>query len=115
MMLKNATSKKVLAGKVKVCDSVLSKAVGLMFRRKIMDEAYLFTFPRAQRVSLHMLFVLFPIDVLFLDDEKRVVEIKENFRPFTFYFPKRKAKYVIELPAGRAEGTKVGDRIEFQR
>ena len=39
-----------------------------------------------------MFFVFFPIDVLFLDKNKKVVELKENFKPFSIYFPKNKAK-----------------------
>ena len=62
-----------------------------------------------------MLFVFCPIDVLFLDKNKKVVEIKENFMPFTFYTPKNKAKYVIELPSDliRKTRTEVGDKISF--
>jgi uncharacterized membrane protein (UPF0127 family) len=62
-----------------------------------------------------MMFVFFPIDVLFVDKNKKVVEIKESFMPFTFYNPEKKAKYVVELPAGAVKETKtsVGDRIGF--
>jgi len=63
-----------------------------------------------------MCFVFFPIDVAFLDSKQRVVEIKENFRPFTLYNPKRKAKYVIELCSGTIErsGTIPGDYLAIQ-
>ena len=62
-----------------------------------------------------MLFVFYSIDVLFLDKDKGVVELKEDFRPFRFYTPKNKAKYVIELPDGiiKKTGTKLGDKISF--
>jgi uncharacterized protein len=62
-----------------------------------------------------MVFVFYPIDVLFLDKNKVVVEVKDNFRPFSFYTPKNKAMYVIELPAGTIKKTKtcVWDKIDF--
>jgi len=65
-----------------------------MFSKK---RNLVFVFEHEQRVSLHMFFVFFPIDVLFLDHKKKIVEIKTQFKPFTFYKSKEKAKYVVEL------------------
>ena len=60
-----------------------------------------------------MLFVFYPIDVLFLDKQRRIVEIKRDFMPFTLYSPKCKANYIIETVAGKTEGCKVGDILAF--
>ena len=62
-----------------------------------------------------MFFVFYPIDVLFLDKNKIVAEMKENFRPFAFYNPKNKAMYIIELPKGaiKKSKTEIGDEIKF--
>ncbi len=62
-----------------------------------------------------MFFVIFPIDVLFLDKNRKVVDLKENFKPFTFYTPKAKAKYVIELPNGiiKKTNTRINDFYFF--
>ena len=62
-----------------------------------------------------MFFVFYPIDVLFLDQNRVVIEIKENFAPFSFYNPKNKSKYVIELPKNiiKETNTQLGDKIEF--
>lgn len=62
-----------------------------------------------------MLFVFFPIDVLFLDKERKVVELKEDFLPFRFYFPAKKAQYIIEAPRTTIAGSKtsIGDIITF--
>ena len=50
--------------------------------------------------SIHMLFMKMPIDVLFLDAEKKIVDYA-TLKPWTInYTPVRAAKYVIELPAG---------------
>ena len=75
----------------------------------------IFIFEKEKIIPLHMLFVFYSIDVLFLDKNKKIVEIKENFRPFRFYTPKNKAEYVVELPNGiiKKSGTKLGDKISF--
>jgi len=115
MMIKNLTKKTVLTKKTRLCRSVFSKAVGLMFSSGLDDKSIVFVFGREKTVSLHMLFVLFPIDVIFLNKSKKVVEIKENLRPWSFYVPRNKAIYVVEAPAGtaRKSSTAVGDRIGF--
>lgn len=78
----------------KICKSIWAKARGLMFSKK---KNLIFVFDDEKRRSLHMFFVFFPIDVLFLDKNKKIVEIKRDFKPFSFYKPKNKSKYVIEL------------------
>ncbi len=113
-MLKNTSKGEVLANDVEFCRSIFSKAFGLMFRKKIKDRALVFVFGEEQPVPLHNMFVFQVIDVLFLDGKKHVVEIKRNFRPFTLYNPKKKAKYVIELPCGAAKKVAPGDTITFK-
>ena len=110
-MLKNKS--KVLAKKIKLCKNPFSKAWGLMFSKK--NKSLIFIFDKEKIISLHMLFVFYPIDVLFLDKNKKVVEVKESFKPFRFYIPKNKAKYVVELPYGIIKKTKteIGDTISF--
>jgi len=58
----------------------------------------------------------FPIDVLFLNEDWKVVEMKEDFKPFRYHRPKKKAMFIIELPEGSIlkSKTKVGDIISFK-
>ncbi|MEM2138956.1 MAG: DUF192 domain-containing protein [Candidatus Woesearchaeota archaeon] len=99
-MIKNISKNIVICNNKKILKNVFEKALGLMFSKPINDIGYVFVFDKIQKVSLHMFFVFFPIDVVFLDENKKVVEIKENFRPFSFYTSKNKVKYVIEMPFG---------------
>ena len=113
-MIKN-TRKSAIIAKNSVCiDDNFSKFIGLMFSRR-QDKALIFKFNKEKIISLHMIFVFYPIDVLFLNKNKIVVEMKENFKPFSFYNPKNKAKYIIELPerAIKKSNTKIKDKIEF--
>lgn len=94
--------------KYKLCRSMWSKAGGLMFSKK---RNLIFVFDEEKRISLHMFFVFFPIDVLFLDKNKRIVEIKRKFMPFTFYQSKKKAKYVVEIAEKEKDNFKIGKKF----
>ena len=112
-MIFNKTRKTLLSKEYKLCKTPFSKTIGLMFRKK--PSALIFVFDKEEKVSLHMFFVFFPIDVLYLNKEKAVVEIKKKFMPFTFYNPRKKASYVIELPNGTIgkSRTSIGDILRF--
>jgi uncharacterized membrane protein (UPF0127 family) len=68
-------------------------------------------FKRERKVSLHMWFVFSPIDVLVVDSDKKIVEIKRNFKPFTFWSSSRKGKYIVEL--GFPVEYENGDYVSF--
>ena len=72
-----------------------------VFRQKMP----FFEFEREKYIPLHMFFVFFSIDVIYLDKNYRVVEIKKNLKPFWFYNPKKKAKFIIEASAGVIDET----------
>ena len=99
MIIKNA----------RVCRSVFSQALGLMFRKR---QNLVMEFPCERRVSLHMFFVFFPIDVLILDKDKRIVEIKRNLKPFTFWKSNKKGKYVVEM--GFKGSYNIKDKVEIK-
>jgi uncharacterized membrane protein (UPF0127 family) len=114
MYIKNTTRKTLLAKDAKLCKNIFSKTLGLMFSRKI--RPLIFIFKKEKIIPLHMFFVFYSIDVLFLNKNKIVIEIKGNFRPFTFYTPKNKVQYIIELEKNtiKKSKTEIGDKIEFQ-
>jgi uncharacterized protein len=62
--------------------------------------------------SIHMMFMRYPIDAVFLDRELQVLKVVENLRPWRFA-SRRGAKQVLELRAGAAEERRlrVGDRL----
>jgi uncharacterized protein len=115
-MIKNQTRKKILTTKTKNCKTILSKAKGLMFTRKKTGEGLIFAFNTERRWSIHMLFVFYPIDVLWLDKNKKVVDLRQKLKPFILSAkPKKESSYIIELPAGTINKTKtkIGDKISF--
>ncbi|MCM8830840.1 MAG: DUF192 domain-containing protein [Candidatus Omnitrophica bacterium] len=68
-----------------------------MFRRNISDEEALIFY---NAPSIHMFFMHFPLDVVFLDDKFRVIKIYANLKPWRMAncFS---AKITIELPQGK--------------
>ena len=66
--------------------------------------------------SIHMFFMRFPIDAVFLDRELRVLRVAADLKPWRMA-SKRGAKAVLELPAGRCAraGVREGDRLVLER
>jgi len=111
-MIKNISKKKVLIKKSHRCYWLFAKFFGLMFTTRKVG-GMVFRFSEDVNHWLHMFFVFYPIDILFLNKKFRVVEIKKNFKPFTVYFPKNSYRYVVEMPAGCAKGVERGDLISI--
>ena len=65
--------------------------------------------------SIHMWFMRFPIDAVFLDGEQRVLRVVEHLAPWRVAGC-RGAKAVLELPAGEAArvGVAPGDRLSLR-
>jgi uncharacterized membrane protein (UPF0127 family) len=68
------------------------------------NEAMLFIFDTDDKWSMWMKDVKYPIDIVWLDKDKKVVYIVKNVPPESYPFenftPKQEARFVIEVPAG---------------
>lgn len=79
----------------------------------------LFVFAADGRWEMVMRNMHFPIDIIWLDEQKRVVHIEHGVQPdaepYEVYRPKIPARYVLEVGAGAAKqaGLSVGGRVEF--
>jgi len=101
--------------KGKLCKNFFSKFRGLMFSKKLKKSRCLIfvnDFQSRINSSIHMLFVFFPIDVVFLDFNYEVVDVRTAYPFISFIMPKKKAKYVIEMNKGE-NILKVKDRVIF--
>ena len=103
-----------------IADSIIKKMIGLMFRNGLpASQCMLFVFPREGHHGIWMRNMLFSIDVVWLDKDMRVVDIKERMRPCKQfsdcipYSPRGKAKYVIEFSSGTVKRLKIrnGGRV----
>ena len=108
------TTGKILAQKIEIADTFWLRFRGLMFRRTFSrGSALLFKFMRPGRYSVHMFFVRFPIDLLYLNEDFVVVDIRRNLKPWHIHRPKTKVSYIVELPAGTVSRAhvKLGQKI----
>lgn len=102
-------SGRVLATTAEVADGFLSQARGLMFRRSVPAEyALVFPFGRVATRGLHMLFVPFDIDAVWLVEEE--VRAVKRLRAWLGY-GRARADTVVELPAGAADVVEPGDTV----
>ena len=94
-----------------VAATPLARMRGLLGRRSLPSGEGILLRPAA---SVHTFFMRFAIDVVFLDDDLRVVAIASDLRPWRTA-GKRGARAVLELPAGECarRGLTVGDTIRF--
>lgn len=81
--------------------TLFQKATGLMFKSKLISCAYIFPFDYEKKIPIHMLFVFFPIDVLWVNLDNEIVDLRQNALPFLPHIPhKGQASTLIELPKG---------------
>jgi uncharacterized membrane protein (UPF0127 family) len=64
--------------------------------------------------SVHTFFMGVPLDLLFVDAEHRVLRAIPNLLPWRLSPLIRGARYVVELPAGAAEGTLAGHCLALE-
>jgi uncharacterized protein len=95
-----------------VADSVWLRMKGLLGRASLGEDEGILLKPAS---SIHMFFMRFAIDAVFLDRELHVVRVRAALRPWRMA-SKRGAKMVLELPAGRCEqaGVEEGDRLVLE-
>jgi uncharacterized membrane protein (UPF0127 family) len=64
---------------------------------------------------VHTFAMRFPIDVVYLDDDKVVVYLEENLKPWRVAPVRLRAASVLELPGStlRPTQTSIGDKIEI--
>lgn len=100
----------VLASQVEVADSFWRRLLGLMFRPALPPGRGLLLQPCRQ---VHTCWMRFPIDVVFLDRQGRVVAVHREMPPGRIGAVVPGAWAALELPAGTAAaaGTVPGDHL----
>lgn len=80
-------------------------------------QGMLFDFEKPQRACIWMKGMNLNIDIVWIDHNKKVTQIKENVSPDTYpkSFCADQTRYVIELAAGTARraGLKTGLRLKI--
>jgi uncharacterized membrane protein (UPF0127 family)/CheY-like chemotaxis protein len=111
LVLRREDDGEVLCDRCVVADTTLRRLRGLLGRRELRPGEGIVLRPAW---SIHTAFLLFSIDVAFVDPDQVVLRVVKNLKPFRASVC-RGARDVIELAAGEADrrGLKPGDRLTW--
>lgn len=109
MKVVNRTRKTILAEKIVIPTSLMEQTIGLL-KYKAPTAMLLKT-----RFGIHTLDMRYEIDVLVLNKENHVAQLKENLKPNRIFVWNPKYHTILELPPGTIKQTKTkkGDLIQF--
>lgn len=99
MVLRNITKKTIVSKDLEEAKSFINKYLGLL--KKSNPRSLLFN----TRFGIHTFGLKIPIDAVILDNNFRVVKVKENLKPNSVFFWNPKYNLVIELPVGTLKKT----------
>ena len=105
--------------KAEIADDPQERSKGLMFRERLdQDSGMFFVFEREDRLSFWMKNTWIPLDMLFIDENFEIVEIKEFVPPCMEdpcpdYPSNKPARYVLEVNGGFVEknSIRVSDKV----
>lgn len=103
-----------------IAETPAARAQGLSGKEKIgEDEGMLFVFPKAGRYGFWMKDMRFPIDIVWIGEDMRIVGITKNVSPETFpevFRPPLPARYVLETKSGLADtrAIEIGESISLR-
>ena len=109
----NRTRDRVLGSRVGLADAVWTRVRGLLGRPRPRHGEGLMLNPCR---AVHTLGMSYPIDVIFLDRDGRVVALYPELRPGRFTAWHSRATFALEVPPGTiaASGTAPDDRVAWQ-
>jgi len=83
------------------------------------NQAMVFIFDTNHRWPIWMKDMNYPIDIVWLDESKKIVDFVEDVPPESYpeksFYPKEDARYVVELKSGtvRKKAIRIGDQVVF--
>ena len=109
----NETRDTVIAERCKVASGLFQLIFGLHLLPRIQSGQGLLL-PGA--TTIDTTFMGYPIDLVFLDRDRRVTKLVTHLRPWRFALWNPGARDCLELPAGAADGsgTQKGDQLRFE-
>jgi uncharacterized protein len=113
VIVRNLVRATVIGEAIEVADTAVRRVKGLLGRECLEDgQGLLFK----GCSSLHTFFMRFPIDIIFLDRDFKVLKISADVKPFKLVAAPLRAYYALELPRGAAarSETRVNDHLSFE-
>jgi hypothetical protein len=111
LKIQNLTRQTEIACCAEVADSAATRNKGLLGRTALPPGGGMWIVPCE---SVHTFFMKFPLDLVYLDRNKKVKKVRGNVGPWRLSAC-FSAHSIIELPAGTVQSTQTqrGDQIEF--
>jgi len=108
----NETRETLMGDRIEVADTTFSRLFGLLGRHGLPSGGGLWIRPSS---GVHTVAMLFPIDVVGLDKNLRVIKLWNNLVPFRVTSLSLTMRSVIELSAGRIveTGVQIGDSLRM--
>jgi uncharacterized membrane protein (UPF0127 family) len=112
VLVRNQTRDTVLGDAVDVADTSSTRRTGLLKHDRLEAGQGLWITPCE---SVHTFFMKFPIDLVYLDKQKKVRKVRHAVPAWRLSMC-LSARSILELPAGTAEqsGTVAGDQLVFE-
>ncbi|MDO9181649.1 MAG: DUF192 domain-containing protein [Bacteriovorax sp.] len=100
----------IICNRMLVADAILNRMKGLMFTTDLTSGDGLLITPCN---SIHTFFMLYGLDVLFLDKNFKVIKVIYNLTPWKITRMYFKASQVVEMKAGTMKkNLHIGDKLE---
>ena len=104
---------------IEIAQGEYETQTGLMYRKSMrQDRGMLFIFPNETMRSFYMKNTEFPLDIIFINKDREVVNIQKNAKPLdpTSLPSTGPVKYVLEVNEGLSDtwGLQAGDRISWK-
>ena len=108
--VENITRGTTLGERIRVASSAIDRSVGLLRTPEVEPGEGLWI---ERSPSIHMFFMRYPIDAVFIGKDGRVTKVVPNLKPWRVVWWARGARDCLELRAGAAaqSGTQAGDEI----
>jgi uncharacterized membrane protein (UPF0127 family) len=112
MVVMNITRNAILADNCGHARSFFARFKGLQLKKDLPGGSGLLITPCN---SIHMFFMKFPIDAIFIDKDQIVLYIEQEIKPWRISSIVKNSHSVLELPAGTsaATGTRPGDKLQY--
>jgi len=112
MRLINQTRNVVLADDIFIARTIFARIKGLLGRKVLLPNQAIILDPCN---SVHTFFMRFPIDLLFVDKDYKIIQAIPGFHPNRVSSIYWKSSKVIELPAGKLNltNTQIKDQLQF--
>ncbi|PKN80723.1 MAG: hypothetical protein CVU48_00900 [Candidatus Cloacimonetes bacterium HGW-Cloacimonetes-1] len=103
---------------IEIASTVIKRQIGLMYRESMeSNQGMLFEFDEIDTHGFWMKNTYLPLDIIFIDADKNIVEIAENTTPFSeeTIIPQKPIKYVLELKSGTSKQMNIqaGNKVSW--